>query len=260
MPSGTPVSHTSPWERFAVELDDGPNATAAIGLIVPSNDPVIESEIRAFTAAVSGVAVLASRVLLSGTTTPEGLMNMLGQIPQALSVLMPDARLDVLAFGCTSGAMAIGPEQISALVASDRPGLPVTDPVTASITALNRLDARRIAILTPYPDVVNAIVEDHFARQGFCLGAKGTFGQQGDAAISRIPPNAIFEAGVALGSRGVDALFVSCTALRTSPVIEQIEHAIDKPVVTSNQALAWQALRLAGYNGAVQGFGRLLTL
>jgi maleate isomerase len=231
-----------------------------IGLIVPSNDPVIEAEMRTFTAAVNGVIVLASRVLLAGPISPQKLGHMLTKLPQALSVLMPDDRLDVLAFGCTSGAMAIGPEKIVAVVTADRPGLPVTDPVTASVAALNRLKARRIAILTPYPDLVNAVVYDFFSAQGFKIGAQGSFKQSGDATISRIPPEAIYGAGVALGSRDVDALFVSCTALRTSGVIERIEREIGKPVVTSNQALAGHSLRLARHHGPIAGFGQILRM
>ena len=57
-----------------------------------------------------------------------------------------------------------------------------------------------------------------------------------------------------------DAVFISCTALRTADVIEDIEAALGKPIVTSNQALAWHALRLMGYEDSVPGLGRLFTL
>ena len=57
-----------------------------------------------------------------------------------------------------------------------------------------------------------------------------------------------------------EAVFVSCTALRTSAIIEELEQALGKPVVTSNQALVWHSLRLSGYDDAVEGYGQLLHL
>ena len=51
---------------------------------------------------------------------------------------------------------------------------------------------------------------------------------------------------------------MSCTALRAAEAVEEIERALGKPVVTSNQAMFWQALRTAGCDLAVPGYGRLL--
>ena len=96
--------------------------------------------------------------------------------------------------------------------------------------------------------------------QGFDIVDKGSFKQRGDPNIVRVPPQAIFEAGLALASpASVDGLFISCTALRVSPVIARLEAALGKPVVSSNQALAWDCLRLAGCDATVPGFGRLLA-
>jgi maleate isomerase len=58
----------------------------------------------------------------------------------------------------------------------------------------------------------------------------------------------------------VDGLFISCTALRVSLVLRAPEDALGKPVVASNQALAWDCLRQAGYRDPVSGYGRLLQL
>jgi maleate isomerase len=57
-----------------------------------------------------------------------------------------------------------------------------------------------------------------------------------------------------------DALFISCTALRTAPIVARLEAALGLPVVTSNQALTWNMLRTGGHPGKCDGFGSLLTL
>jgi maleate isomerase len=252
------VQTLEPWETIASTPDQGPAPAAAIGLITLSNDVVIEQELRTFLSGVAGAAVYASRVPLLLTLSPQALRDMEAHIPQATSLIVPDDRLDVMAFGCTSGSMAIGPERVAAAVHRSRPGIPVTDPVSAALKGLKALGARRIALLTPYPDAVNTIVADYVEAQGFEIAARASFKQPNDPGIARVSPEAIYRAGVALGQRAVEALFVSCTALRCSPAIERIEQAIGKPVVTSNQALAWDCLRLAGCDTAVDGYGCLL--
>jgi len=245
------------WETMPSAPDKGPAATAAIGLVTLANDVVIEQELRSFVAGVGGVSVFASRIPLALSLTPQGLRDMEGHIPEAVGLIVPNDRLDVMAFGCTSGSMAIGPERVAAAVHRSRPGIAVTDPVSAALKGLKALGARRIALLTPYPDVVNRVVADYVEGHGFEIAERASFKQPNDPAIARVPPEAIYRAGVELGRRNVEALFVSCTALRCSSVIERIEQAIGKPVVTSNQALAWDCLRLAGYDAAIDGYGRL---
>ena len=245
------------WETMPSMADRGPAATAAIGLITLSNDVVIERELRSFVAGVEGASVFASRIPLALALTPQGLREMEAHIPEATGLIVPDDRLDVMAFGCTSGAMAIGPERVAAAVRRSRPGIAVTDPVSAALKGLKALGARRLALLTPYPDAVNRVVADYVERHGFEIAERASFKQPNDPAIARVPPEAIRHAGVELGLRSVDALFISCTALRCSSVIADIETSIGKPVVTSNQALAWDCLRLAGCNTAIEGYGRL---
>jgi maleate isomerase len=246
------------WETMPCTPDDGPAHTAAIGLITLANDVVIEPELRAFLAGIEGAAVFASRIPLMLKLTPQGLRDMEAHIPRTVELIVPNDRLDVMAFGCTSGSMAIGPERVAAAVHRARLGIPVTDPVSAALKGLKALGARRIALLTPYPDAVNEVVAQYVGAQGFAIAERASFKQPNDPAIARVPPEAIERAGIELGRREVDALFISCTALRCSSVIERIERAIGKPVVTSNQALAWDCLRLAGCNRAVEGYGRLL--
>ncbi len=247
------------WETMPCTPDDGPAHTAAIGLITLANDVVIEQELRTFLAPVEGAAVFASRIPLMLELTPAGLRDMEAHIPHAVELIVPNDRLDAMAFGCTSGSMAIGPQRVAAAVHRARPGIPVTDPVSAALKGLKALGARRIALLTPYPDAVNDVVAAYVGAQGLEIAERASFKRPNDPAIARVPPEAIYRAGVELGRRRVDALFISCTALRCSSVIERIEQAAGKPVVASNQALAWDCLRLAGCKSAVEGYGRLLS-
>ena len=249
-------AEAAPWPTLKCVFDDGPAAKAAIGLVTLANDTVIEPELKAFLP--DGASVYASRIPIAKMASVKTLVDMEAHLAEAARLIVPEDRLDVLAFGCTSGSMAIGPENVKARINGARPGIPVTNPVSAAAKGLKALGVRRIALITPYPDDVNAVVEKFVSGQGFEIAVKGSFKCKGDFEISRVPPQALYEAAVELGRKDVGGVFISCTALRCSSMIQRAEDAIGKPIVTSNQALAWDCLRLAGDERPVAGFGRLL--
>jgi maleate isomerase len=68
----------------------------------------------------------------------------------------------------------------------------------------------------------------------------GSFGVAEEHLVARIALASVVEAGLRLGaSRDVDAVFLSCTNLRTLDAAKIIENKLGKPVVSSNSALAW---------------------
>lgn len=250
----------SGWTTMPCELSEGPAPRASIGLIALASDMSSEPELNAFLPTDNGVALYTNRIPMSKVANVKTLKAMEAALTQTVELLMPDNKLDVIIYGCTSGAMAIGADKVAARIREARPGIAVTDPISAGLKGLRKFGCSRIAVLTPYVDEVNAVVEDYISAQGFDITTKGSFKQRGDPQMCRIPPQAIYDAGMQLGQNDVDGLFISCTALRVSPIIGALEQALGKPVVSSNQALVWDALRLAGYDDPVEGFGRLLMI
>jgi arylmalonate decarboxylase len=57
-----------------------------------------------------------------------------------------------------------------------------------------------------------------------------------------------------------DAIFISCANIHSIDVIDVLERVLKKPVITSNQAALWHALRTVGLNDVVPKLGKLLTL
>ena len=79
--------------------------------------------------------------------------------------------------------------------------------------------------------------------------------------MARISEASIRDAALALGrDPGVDAVFVACTSLRVAAIAAEVEAALGKPVTSSNHAMAWHTLRLAGIGDALPRWGRLLAL
>jgi maleate isomerase len=260
----SPAPHLVPaiqpaWQQMPFTADQGSPTKAAIGLITLSNDITIEPELSTFLPR-DGVALYSNRIPFPAVNTVEALRSMEQNIRDTAALINPGERLDVVIFGCTSGTMTIGDDVVRARIKEAKPDVETTDPITAGITGLNRLGCKRIAVLTPYIDEVNEVVDRFITSKGMIIGARGSFKLESSAALCRVSPDSIYDAGMALGKADVDGLFISCTALRVSPIIERLEADLGKPVVASNQALAWHATRLAGCDETVEGYGQLLRI
>src|SRR5208282_2415088 len=242
------------------ELDTGIAARAAIGLIVLATDHTIEHEWRKMLA-LDGVAFYESRILSANRVTPETLRTMEAGLRDATALIRPGERLDVIAYGCTSGAMVIGEETVFRRIREARPDVPCTTPITAALAGLKALGAQRIALLTPYVDEINQMMRGYIEARGVAVPVMGSFNHEYDNEVARITPASIEAAALELGRNpAVDAVFVSCTSLRVAEHVAAIEAKLGKPVTSSNHAMAWHSLRLAGYKDPITGFGQLLEV
>jgi maleate isomerase len=246
---------------LAHRLDAGLGSRARLGLVVLATDQTIEHEWRRVLRDVPDVALYESRIWNDVKITPETLAAMEGDIAAATRLIMPVLPLSVVAFGCTSAAMVLGEERIAARVHEARPEVRVTTPIGAALAAFAALGARRIAVLTPYSRAVNDVVRRYIEDRGFAIPVFGSFEEEDDSRVARIDPGSVRDAALALGrDPRVEAVFVSCTSLRLVETAQAIEAELGKPVTSSNHAMAWHALRLAGVGDALPGLGRLLTL
>lgn len=245
------------WDRLEAELGAGPAARYSIGLLALATDRVGELDTRAFVAGLDGVEMFTTRVPMSTVVTPATLAAMGAHLEAAAGLLVPGSRLDVIGFSCTSGTVAIGCAAVAQAIRRARPGIAVTTPIEAGAEGLRRLGCRRISLLAPYRPATADLVSGYFEDQGFAIDRKATFDLDGDPDMNRVTAEDLIAAGRRLVHPDSDALFISCTGLRTAPVIAALEDAIGRPVVTSNQALAWHALRLGHIRDRVAGKGRL---
>ena len=247
--AATPVSGV-----FAT--DDGPGKHR-IGLIVLSNDYATE---RDFINARPGddVSLFVTRVENTPDCTLETLPLMAPHIEKAAALLVPDGRLDVVAYACTSGTVVMGYDTICARIHAARPGVRVVTPITASLAALDQFGADRIAVLTPYTDDVNSVIAAALIQSGKSISAFTAFGIAGNEAMAALTTDDILRGAREADRPDADALFISCTAIRALDVVDRIERMIGKPVITANQAMIWQSLRWSGCNAAVPGYGALL--
>ncbi|WP_085901349.1 aspartate/glutamate racemase family protein [Kiloniella majae] len=240
-------------------LDKGNEAKVCLGLIVLQADETLENEFR-HAIRDFDISLFHSRIPSRPSVTKETLAQMAEDLPAAANLLPQSTRFNAIAYACTSGATVIGPPEVAVKIHTQHPGVPVTDPITAVMTACRTLEIKRLGFLTPYvPEVSNAM-RALLEENGFEIASFGSFEQDQEKVVSRISEASTLEAIVNVGKeKGCEGVFVSCTNLRTLGILEEAEQALGKPVVSSNLALIWHMLRLAGVKGRGTAPGKLFA-
>jgi len=246
--------------RLPFDIDGGVAGRARIGVIVLASDHTLEHEFRQMLD-IPGVAFYEARIRNDPSITPETLAAMESRIAPTADLILPGMDLDVVAYGCTSASMVLGEQTVFDRIHEVRPGVACTTPITAAFAAFEAFGARNLAVLTPYREDVNERVRSYIEARGYRVPVFGSFNEENDNVAARIDLASIHAAAVELGrTPGVDAVFVSCTSIRLAIIARDIEEELGKPVTSSNHAMAWHCLRLAGIEDAQPRFGRLFTL
>ena len=218
-----------------------------LGVIALQADRTLEDDMRRLLP--REVSLLVSRVPSGLDVTPDTLAAMEGHLSTSAALFPEGHAFDAVGYGCTSGTAQIGAVQVAAKVRAGAQAHAVTEPVSALIAACAALTIQRIAILSPYvvsvSDCLRAVLQD----AGIATPTLGSFDEAEEAAVSQIDAPSILAAAETL-MRGaeVEALFLSCTNLRTLDVITPLEATLGCPVLSSNLVLAWDMLRLAGHD------------
>lgn len=176
--------------------------------------------------------------------------------------LLQGVRPDVIMYGCTSATLTHGPSfdrDLARQIRQDSGAQTVTA-AGALVCAVKALGVTRIGFASPYVPAINDMAIRFLAQEGVETVAQAEVSEtldndgQGNLAPSEV---------LALGRRAdhpqAQAIVLSCTDMRSVEIIETLEADLDKPVITSNQAMMFQALQLAGLNPELPGFGQLLA-
>jgi maleate isomerase len=210
---------------------------ARIGLIVPSLNTTAEPEFVRHLP--SGVSMHTARLALDAGTTEE-LREMTDGLDNCCERLAT-AGIDVLALGCTTSTILNGPERLEARM-SERFGVPSVTTAASIVRAIEALGTDSIALATPYADELNSIEVDYLESAGVDIVALNGLGIPTGQEIGRRFPESAYRQVASMDRQGAEAVVISCANYRTDEITESLEGDLGKPVVTSNQALLWDAL------------------
>ena len=229
-----------------------------IGLITLASDFRIEKD---FNNVIYGkdIDLYSNRIKSYNPLTNETLKKMAEDIPQVTKNILPDEKLDCVAYGCTSGTIAAGYKLVFDKVNLAKPNTKVTTPITSAINALKSLKIKKLSIFTPYTDEINQSVINYFKKENIEIDELSYFDIASDLDIGKVDPQHVFDTLTKIDITKSDALFVSCTALPVLSIIAELEKKINKVVLSSNQTLIWDTLKEINYNNQVEGFGELFN-
>jgi len=228
-----------------------------VGLLLPSGNQAAEPQLQAMLPA--GVALHTTRLKLVGSSERD-LLAMVEHVEEAAD-LAADVEPTLIVFHCTAVSTFSASLEASILERiRAATGRPVTATSEAIVAALRALAARRIVTLSPYIDEINRRETAYFTGHGFEILGSAGLGRATPQEMMAVTPEQWIELASRHRDDEADAYLLSCTAVRATDVIDELEARLDRPVVTSNSAVAWHATRRLGITEPVKGAGRLSTM
>jgi maleate isomerase len=236
-------------------------ARGLVGLLVPQANTTVEPECAMLWP--PGVAMLVARMTSAGATIEERLADYQAALDRH-AAQFADAPVGVLAVGVTGASYVVGAEAEDRWrsAAADALGRPSTNAALALVAALRALGARRVALVSPYPESLTRLSVAYWTARGFevaqvqCVEAPAGAGHPvyrlgGDAAASALP---------GLAGCDPDALLLLGTGMPTLPTLARHPRLGRAPVLSSTLALAWHALECLQGRGLSPSADALLEL
>jgi len=228
---------------------------ARLGFIIPASNRMVEPQMARH--CPSGVQPHFMRIRMTNQYK-QPLPELLPTIVNAAELLM-DSKCDVIVFQCTGTSMSGGVDMDKHVVeeisrAVGRPAISTASAVTAALCALG---ARRLVFVSETAQAGHDKKVRYLQEAGYELVADKAAFLPGTDDYCTAPAQLWYDMAMALKVDAAQAYFISCANIQSIDVIEKLEQELKRPVVTSNQAALWCALRTLGLNDVVPGLGSL---
>jgi maleate isomerase/arylmalonate decarboxylase len=235
--------------------------TAKLGLIVPPTNSINEAEWQINLP--EGVTLHVTRMPLHlDSDTLEGRRRLEADLVRAADDLAA-CDVDVVAYGCTAGSLVLPTNSLTDFLtaASARPAVATAPAIAMSLSVLG---VKRIALATPYHNALTDHEAAFFQACGFdVVSAKGLgFGAGGSHEfrhIAKLDAKAVIDLVTMVDGPSVDAIVLSCTDLPTRLRHDSLEKQVGKPVISSNQATFYAALKSVDVPVSFVRWGRLFS-
>jgi maleate isomerase len=227
-----------------------------IGLLLPSSNTTQESELaRVLPPAVSlHVTRLPLRSVDAGSTA-----RVVEDI-ETESQKLADADVDAIVLAATapSSRNGLGYDRELIRRIETASGRKATTASTALVQALARLEIQALTIAGPWSEATNTMSAAFIEASGVKVLAHKALGHVSNLDIGLLDERTAYDLGAAVDRPDAGAVMLACGNWATLGIVDRLEAALGKPVLTTNQVSLWAVLRLASYRAPVAGWGRLL--
>jgi maleate isomerase len=252
------------------ELGDKPHGLSRIGLIVPSSNTTMETELPELFARQSAATGYrytfhSARAAMKNVNRAE-LLAMVDKAADCAAAVA-DADVDVIAYACLVAVMAQGPnahvesESVITCAAADT-GHPavVISSAGALVRTLHQLSVHRIAMVAPYMKPLTQMVRDYIAATGIDVLDAVSLEISDNLAVGRLDPHQLPAIARSLHRDGAEAVVLSaCVQMPSLPAVQIVEDELGLPVITAATATTYEILTSLHHEPAVYGAGSLLA-
>lgn len=164
-----------------------------------------------------------------------------------------------ITYACTAASFVRGKggdEEINRRITAAT-GIPATSTSTSMLRALRALSVERLAVATPYLDELNERLELFLGAHGFQVVSMLGLNAK---VIHHVTPSEIIQLARDCDTSEAEAVFISCTTMKTAPYIGALEASLQKPVLSANQVSLWDAVQLSGRQPTMPARGSLFEL
>ena len=227
------------------EILNASNDRPAVGLIVLNTDFTFERDfVRMYSEQQPNYDFYFNRIHFANPMTPESLAAIGNDLTEVSAGILPGYDLDLVVFNCTSSSSIVGDDAIERAIQESKPTAKVLSTSKAVVANFKGRGFKKVSVLTPYSEEVSSLFRDYLQKNGIEIVSSMYMDMSDDREVAMLPADEIIKAAKAAIHDDADAIFISCTAMRSAEIIPQIEEAIGKPVLTSNQATFDQISRM----------------
>lgn len=230
---------------------------AKIGLIYPAPGWVMEPEF--YKMSPEGVITCTTRISLLETNVEQ--LSDIGRQAIESARLLSQAPVDVIALGCTSGSFIGGSNYDEELIGQMKiasGGITCITTSTAVINALQSLGVKKLAVATPYIEEVNEKGKSFLEENGFEVISITGLNLLYDSEIDNQSLETVYNLAKTVDRKEAEAVVILCTGIRSIGILEYLEEALEKPVISAIQSTFWHSLRISGVKDKIKGYGSLL--
>ena len=213
-----------------------------MGVLTPQANTTVEPELWALLPA--HMSMINARLTSDKDTIEARLVDYTKRF-ESTAAQFANAPISVIAAACTGASYLIGAETEAKIVAKMEHAysVPFITAALASVAALRAMNASKIALLSPYPDSLNAACTPYWESFGFEVVAKAGPKLETDAfhPIYAMTGGGVYHAYEQLSDSGADAILMLGTGMATlRPLLEGHRQGL-MPAISCNLALVWAA-------------------